>query len=215
MEQIRPLAQQQTHSLRSQRPNLPTPPPVIEKLRRINLNAQVASVLLSNGDLDLSSSRINVKNVFLRDNSAAVSDWWGRVETHGAKFRSEQRVPLDLSWTARFQNATPILAFSKRVPSVPRWVTRFFVGGEVEASGHLRAGNSFYELSHLNAHTGLLTVAGDFRERGLAQSGVFRVGAGPLSVGIEIKNAETSVILLGTAVEPPLEASSNPMAVLH
>ena len=32
MEQIRPLAQQQTHSLRSQRPNLPTPPPVIEKL---------------------------------------------------------------------------------------------------------------------------------------------------------------------------------------
>jgi hypothetical protein len=85
----------------------------------------------------------------------------------------------------------------------------------VEASGHLRAGQSFFELSHLNAHTGLLTVEGDFRERGSAQSGVFRVGAGPLSVGIAIKNGETNVILFGTAVEPPLDASSNSGAALH
>jgi len=115
-------------------------------------------------------------------------------------------VPVDVIWSAQLQNATPILAFSKRTPAVPGWITRMLAGGQVRASGHLKAGSAFIELSHLKARTGLLSLEGDFRQRGRAQSGVFRASAGPLSVGIEIKNDETNLILLGTAVEPPLVA---------
>jgi hypothetical protein len=182
---------------------------------RIILNAHVASALLNSGDVDVSSSRIDVKNAFLRDSNVTVSDWWSRIETHNAKFRPDHRVPVDVTWTAQLQNATPILTFSKRTPSVPGWITRTLAGGEVKASGHLRAGNAFLELSHLKAHTGLLSVEGDFRESGSAQSGVFRVSSGPLSVGIEIQNDETNVILLGSAVEPALQVPAKQTAVAH
>ena len=88
-------------------------------------------------------------------------------------------------------------------------------GGQVEASGHLKAGSAFMELSHLKARAGLLRLEGDFRQRGPAQSGVFRASAGPLSVGIEVKNDETTVILLGSAVEPPLTANPEHTAMVH
>ena len=173
---------------------------------RSNVDTHVATVLLNSGDVDVSSSRIDVTNAFVRDSSAAVSGWWCRVETNDARFRPDYRVPVDVTWSARLQNATPILAFSKRTPAVPGWITRMLTGGQVRASGRLKAGSAFIELSHLKARTGLLSLEGDFRQRGPAQSGVFRASAGPLSVGIEIKNDETNLILLGTAVEPPLVA---------
>jgi len=78
----------------------------------------------------------------------------------------------------------------------------------VEASGRLQAGTDFIELSNLRAQTGLLDVTGHLREHGDAKSGVFRVSAAPFSVGIELKNEETKVILIGSTVEPQLETPS-------
>jgi hypothetical protein len=175
---------------------------------RLNLNAHVAKMILNSGDVDVSSALIDARNVTLRDSNATVTQWWSRVETHNAKFRPDQRVPVDVTFTARLQNATPILALSKRTPSVPGWITRFLAGGEVKASGRLKAGDAFVELSHLEARTGLLNVEGHYRERNQAKTGAFRVSAGPLSVGIEIKNDETNIVLIGSDVEPPLKVAA-------
>jgi hypothetical protein len=182
---------------------------------RSNADAHLATVLQNSGNLDVTSARIDVRNAFFRDSNAGVSGWWCRAETNDAKFRAEHRTPVEVTWSAQLQNATPILAFSKRTPAVPGWITRLLAGGQVGASGHLKAGSAFVELSHLKARTGLLRLEGDFRQRGSAQSGVFRVSAGPLSVGIEIKNDETHVILLGDAVEPPLTAPPQHGATVH
>ena len=51
-----------------------------------------------------------------------------------------------MTWSAQLQNATPVLAFSKRIPAVPG----LLAGGEVNASGRLRAGKAFVELSNLS-----------------------------------------------------------------
>lgn len=173
---------------------------------RIDASAHVARVLLDSGDLDVSRAIIDVRDVTLRDSNAVVSNWWSRIEAREATLRPAQRVPLAANWTAKLQNATPVLAFSQRVPSIPGWITRFLTGGEVEASGRLRAGKSFVELSNLEAQTGILSVEGSFRQRGEASSGAFGVSAGPLSVGIELKGQETKLIFIGTPVAPELEA---------
>ncbi|MBN1606511.1 MAG: hypothetical protein JW940_07745 [Polyangiaceae bacterium] len=174
---------------------------------RVSLQAHVASLLLDSGSVDVSSALIDARDVTLRDSNAVVSHWWGRMETLDAKLRPGQRVLVDVTWTAKLQNAAPVLAFSKRTPSLPGWIDRVVAGGEVEASGRLQAGKAFVTLSNLKARTGLLSVEGDFRQRGKAKAGVFRVSAGPLAVGIELENDETNVILIGKAVEPPLVAS--------
>jgi hypothetical protein len=171
---------------------------------RVNLQAHVASLLLDGGSLDVSSAFIDARDVTLRDANAVVSHWWGRMETRDARLRPGQRVPIDATWTARLQNARPVLAFSKRTPSLPSWFASFLTGGEFDASGRLQAGEGFLTLSNLKARTGLLRVEGNYRERGKAKTGVFRVSAGPLSVGIELRNDETNVILIGRALEPPL-----------
>lgn len=182
---------------------------------RSNVDTRVAMVLPNIRDIDVSSARIDVRNAFLRDSKAAVSGWWCRIESNDAKFRADHRVPVEVAWSAQLQNAAPILAFSTRTPAVPGWITRLLAGGQVGASGHLKAGGEFIELSHLKARTGLLRLEGNFRQRGRAQSGVFRARLGPLSVGIEIKNDETNVILLGSAIEPPLTAPPQPTAMVH
>ncbi len=181
----------------------------------VNVNVHVAKMLLDSGNLDVSSAHIDARNVTLEDSIAVMSNWWSRVEIYDAKYRPSQRVPIDVTWTARLKNAAPVLAFSKRTPSMPGWITRFLAGGEVEASGRLRAGREFIELSRIEAQTGLLSVKGHFRERGEAKSGVFQVTASPFSVGIELKNEDTNVLLVGSAVEPPLEAPVRLAGVAH
>jgi hypothetical protein len=182
---------------------------------QIQGKAHVAQVILDSGDTDLSGAEIEVRDVTLRDSNASVSNWWSNVELHRSKFRPSQRLPVDVIWTAQLKNATPVLAFSKRIPSVPSWITRFLAGGKVEASGRLQAGTDFVELSNLRARTGLLEVTGHLREKGDAKSGVFRVSAFPFSVGIELKNEETKVILMGSAVEPQLETPSERVTLAH
>lgn len=180
----------------------------------VNSNVHVTKLLLDSGDLDVSIAHIEARDVTLKDSNAAISNWWSRVDIRNATFRPGQPIPLEMYWWARLQNASPVIAFSKRTPSVPGWITRFFAGGEVEASGHLHLGKAYIELSNFKAQTGLLNVAGRFRERGEAKSGVFKVSAGPLSVGIEIKNEDTNVILVGSTAEPPLAAPVKQAGVL-
>jgi hypothetical protein len=173
---------------------------------QIDGNAHVVQVSLDSGNTDLSRAIFEVRRLTLHDSNARVSDWWGNIQLHQAKFRPNQRLLVDLTWAAQLKNATPVLAFSKRVPSVPGWITRFLAGGTVVTSGRLQAGPAFMELSDVRAQTGLLDVTGHLREQGDAKAGVFRVSAPPLSVGIELKNEETNVILIGSAVEPQLAA---------
>jgi hypothetical protein len=180
---------------------------------RFNSSAHISSAILDDGILDISSAFIDAREVVLRDPNAAVSDWWSHVQFYDVKFRPGQRTSLDLLWTAKAQNAAPVLAFSSRTPSVPGWITRLLAGGEVDASGRLLAGSTFVELLNFRAHTGLLTVEGRLRKRGESKSGVFRVTSGPLSVGIELKNDQTNVILIGSAVEPPLD--DMPVVAMH
>ena len=61
------------------------------------------------------------------------------------------------------------------------------VGVEVEASRQLKAGRLFFEPSRVIAKAEPLKLEGYFRPRGGAQSSVFRLGAGPLSFGVGIK----------------------------
>jgi hypothetical protein len=118
-------------------------------------------------------------------------------------------MPLDVNWTARLENATPVLAFSRHMPALPGWIVRFLTGGEVNATGRLRAGKGFVELSKAKAQTGLLNVEGSFRKRGEATAGVLRVSSGPLSLGIELNNDEMKLIFFGRPVEPALVAPGN------
>ena len=182
---------------------------------RVNAKLHVAKMLLENGDIDVSSARIDARDVTLKDSNAGISNWWSRVTIHEAKFRSNQRIPFETYFSAELQSAAPVIAFSKRTPSVPGWITRFLAGGEVDASGHLHLGKAYVDLSNFKAQTGLLNVKGHFRERGEAKSGVFQVSAGPLSVGIEIKNEDTSLILVGSAVEPPLAAPFKQVSLIR
>jgi len=182
---------------------------------RVHVNAHVAGVNLDNGDSDLSGAVIEVRELTLRDSNASVSDWWSNIELHESKLRPSQRSQVDVTWTAQLKNAAPVLAFSKRVPSVPSWFTRFLAGGMVDASGRLQAGKAWFELSRIRAHTGILDVEGQIRKDGEAKSGVFRLSAAPFSVGIEIKNDETNVVLIGNAVQPLLETRSDHLATAH
>jgi len=182
---------------------------------RVQVKAHVARVNLDNGDTDLSGAAIEVRELALRDANAFVSNWWSNIELYESRLRLSQRTQVDVTWTAQLKNATPVLAFSKRVPSVPGWITRFLAGGTVEAAGRLQAGKAWFELSRIRAHTGLLDVEGHLREHGEAKSGVFRLSAAPFSIGIEIKNDETNVVLLGNVVEPLLETPPDHLASAH
>ena len=144
----------------------------------------------------------------VEDSNRVVSNWWSHIETHDAKLRPGHRVPVDVRWTAQLQSAAPVIAFSKRTPSLPGWITRLLTGGELEASGRLQAGKAFIDLSDLKARTALLRIEGNFRQQGEAQSGVFRVSSGPLSVGIELQNEETQLIFFGRPIAPSLAAST-------
>jgi hypothetical protein len=174
--------------------------------------AELAKLGMGSGNLDVVSASVDLKNVRMQDSNRVVSDWWSHVEARAATLRPSQKLRLDLPWTAKLKSAAPVLAFSKRTPSVPGWITRALTGGEVAASGRLQAGRGFVELSNLKAQATLLEVEGDVRQRGEATSGVFRVSAGPLSVGIELENENTKVIFFGNAVQPPLQAPAKPAA---
>jgi len=176
---------------------------------RVNGNAHIAKLLLDGGAFDLSKAVIDVRDVTLRDSDSVVGNWWGSVESHDAKLRPSQLMPLDVNWTARLENATPVLAFSRHMPALPGWIVRFLTGGEVNATGRLRAGKGFVELSKAKAQTGLLNVEGSFRKRGEATAGVLRVSSGPLSLGIELNNDEMKLIFFGRPVEPALVAPGN------
>lgn len=114
---------------------------------QLNAKVHVANLDLDNGNLDVSSAVMDTKDVNLRDSDKVVSNWWSHIETHDAKLRPGQRSLVDALWTAKLQNAAPVLAFSKRTPSLPGWITRLLTGGEVDASGRLQAGKAFMVLS--------------------------------------------------------------------
>ncbi len=176
---------------------------------RVNANAHVAKLLLDSGAFEVSKAVIDAREVTLRDSDVVVGNWWGSVESHDAKLRPSQAVPFEVNWTAKLENAVPLLAFSKHTPALPGWIVRFLSGGEVNGTGRLRAGKAFVELSKMKAQTGLLNVEGSFRKRGNAKVGAFRVSAGPLSVGIELTNDEMKLIFIGRPVVPALIAPAD------
>lgn len=175
---------------------------------RLNVVAHVAKMFFENGAFELTRAVIDARDVSMRDSNTAIYDWWSSVELRDVSFRPGRRVLLDVPFKAKLANATPVLAFSKRSPSIPDWVTRFLTGGEAQASGHLRAGKMFMELSNLKAQTGILRVEGELHERDDATSGVLRVSAGPLSIGFELKNEETKLVFFGKPVEPQLATAT-------
>jgi hypothetical protein len=61
-----------------------------------------------------------------------------RLSGVDARLRRGQRVRVDRTWAAQLQSAAPVIAFSKRTPSLPGWLSRLLTGGEMEASGRLQ-----------------------------------------------------------------------------
>ena len=168
---------------------------------RFSLNAAVTELLLASGNLD-ATAVIHAREVSLRDSDTTVSDWWSNMELKKVRVRPSNLVPFDVSFQAKLSSATPVLAFSKRTPDIPGWITRFFTSGEVNTSGRLRGGTKFLELSNFKATTGILKVTGKLQTRGEATFGAFQVSSGPLSVGIELNNDETKLIFVSTNVAP-------------
>lgn len=88
--------------------------------------------------LDLSGSRLELRQVRVGEDSAAASDWWGTLDVTRGQIDAATPFQVDAQARLQLRDAGPILGVFAERGDYPRWVLGLLDSGQVQADSRLR-----------------------------------------------------------------------------
>lgn len=150
----------------------------------------------STGVVDLSGSKVTMRDVSVRGASAETTYWNGAVDLVGGKLRFAGGPRLEGTVQLHADDAAPILALAMR-DDLPGFLVGPMRAEGLSGQAKLAVGGGSLAVTDLHVRGGTLVVRGDYVKRQTGARGAFVVEKGPLSAGIKMDDEGTFVRLFG------------------
>jgi hypothetical protein len=153
--------------------------------------AELSRWELERGDMDVSGSRLELKNVTASTRGGAEPGWWGTARI----VRGRIHDGLDARVAARCRDARPLYRlFSVEMPG---WAEKMLELQDLEATARLRLATGRTAFEGLSVTGGEYKISGEYEDVRGRDSGVFLVEKGKLAVAVQVQGDKKSLRPLG------------------
>ena len=151
----------------------------------VSVTAKIASFDPETSTIDLSGSRIAMRDVAVQEAAAETTGWRGELSLETGTLRFEEAPAVDAIVRLDADDARPLLGVVFR-DSMPKVVADLVEMPRLDALARLHVSSRSVALSDLSANGGDVAIRGSYALTGDQHRGAFVVEKGPFSVGLQL-----------------------------
>jgi hypothetical protein len=149
------------------------------------------------GWTDLSGSTLAIDNAGTGRSVAPEDAWWGKATLRQATLRTSGGVRFGTKAHFTAKDASPATALVSQNTGVPAWAANIFRMPNLVADAQVRVAPSSLEVRSLVARGGSTSVRAEYAKRHGWQDGGVLLDLGWLSLGYDLADGETGLVLFG------------------
>jgi len=157
----------------------------------LTIRAELPRWNFETGEIDVSGSRIEMRDVTAGTKGGAEVNWWGRIRIASGRIRDG----LNARVAAQCRDARPLYRLFN--VELPGWAEKMLELQNLEASARVRLADGVKAFDDLSVTGGDYRISGDFADVRGQDHGVFLVEKGKLAVAVQIEGEKKSLRPLG------------------
>jgi hypothetical protein len=156
-----------------------------------NVRAELPRWSFETGEIDVSGSRIEMRDVTAATKGGAEVDWWGRIRIAAGRIRDGLNARVE----AHCRDARPLYRLFN--VELPGWAEKMLELQDLEASARIRLSDELKAFDGLSLTGGEYKISGEFADVRGQDHGVFLVEKGKLAVALQVEGERRSIRPLG------------------
>jgi hypothetical protein len=157
----------------------------------LSARAAIPRWQFEDGEMDVSGSQIELRDVTASARGGADVNWWGRARVVRGRIHDGFDAKVEL----KCRDARPLYRIFQ--VHLPAWTENLLTLQDLEASARLRLQTGFTAIEGLSVTGGDYRISGEYADKRGEGHGVFLVEKGKLAVALQVEGERRSIRPLG------------------